>query len=387
MNDICWNSGTNPVKPLIGALTYIWDDDNGSILEADVVFYDGVQWSWSTDPENDELDIETFALHELGHVLGLGDVTNTTPVMYEKISLGERQRALETDDINGMKAIYGLVLTEPNSSETWNVGSSYDIEWTHVGVIGNVDIVLFRNYPSGKEDIAINTENDGSYPWTPTVPVSDNCRIRVQLHDDNWIFDYSDANFTIAGYDVTYPRGGEVWFIGGADRTITWNYLGVSGYVAIELNRDYPNPNAWETLTYSTPVGQGGSGSWTYHVDGTPSTNCRIKVRNTSPSTNYAISADDFTITTYEMGSNVAEITPNPFNSTTRIRFQIPDETRLSLIIYDIIGRKVAVLENGVFQAGEHEAVWDASNMASGIYFLQMKTGDFQDTKKLLLLK
>ena len=87
------------------------------------------------------------------------------------------------------------------------------------------------------------------------------------------------------------------------------------------------------------------------------------------------------------MGSNVAEITPNPFNSTTRIRFQFPDETRLSLIIYDIIGRKVAVLENGVFQAGEHEAVWDASNMASGIYFLQMKTGDFQDTKKLLLLK
>lgn len=386
VNDMCWNSGTNPVKPNSAACTRIWDDENGGIFQADVVFYDGIQWEWSTNPGSNEIDVESIALHELGHVLGLADVTNSVPVMYQFYYPGEIQRTLESDDVNGMKAIYGLVLTEPNGSETWNVGTSYGIEWTHDGVSGNVDIILFRDWHSGAEYIVQNTANDGSYNWTATVPVSDDCRIRVRLHDDIWIYDNSDANFTVAGYTVTYPTASGIQWHEGVSYTITWTSEGNPGNVDIFINRTYPSSN-WEALAYNES--NDGEFPWTVTIGGGATSTNRIRVENATTSSNCDISKNNFTIIENDglAGRFLSEINPNPFNSSTRIHYQIPAATRVTLTIYDVTGRRVTVLEDRNMDSGEHETIWDASNMPSGVYFLHMNTKDFQDTKKLLLLK
>ncbi len=78
---------------------------------------------------------------------------------------------------------------------------------------------------------------------------------------------------------------------------------------------------------------------------------------------------------------------PNPFNPTTLIKFDIPKIGFVSLKIFNILGVEVAVLENGIVQAGVHQKVFDASNLPSGVYFYKLGAGDFSETRKMTLIK
>ncbi|MBI5474184.1 MAG: T9SS type A sorting domain-containing protein [Ignavibacteriae bacterium] len=87
---------------------------------------------------------------------------------------------------------------------------------------------------------------------------------------------------------------------------------------------------------------------------------------------------------------------PNPFNPTTRIKFQIPPKESpqggtsfefVSLKIYDVLGREVATLVDGVMTAGEHEVQLNASNFASGVYTYRLTVGDNVATRKLIVAK
>jgi len=78
---------------------------------------------------------------------------------------------------------------------------------------------------------------------------------------------------------------------------------------------------------------------------------------------------------------------PNPFNPTTRIDYQLPMNSLVTLKVYDILGREVATLVNERENAGTHTVKFDAVNLASGVYFCRLQAGTFTDMKKLLLLK
>jgi hypothetical protein len=78
---------------------------------------------------------------------------------------------------------------------------------------------------------------------------------------------------------------------------------------------------------------------------------------------------------------------PNPFNPATRINFCIPDDKLVTLKIFDLLGREIAVLVNGKKQAGIHSVDWNAIGFPSGVYFYRLQAGSFTETKKLVLLK
>jgi hypothetical protein len=83
---------------------------------------------------------------------------------------------------------------------------------------------------------------------------------------------------------------------------------------------------------------------------------------------------------------------PNPFNQTTKIEFTLAKSGFVTLNIYDLLGRKVRALVSKYLSYGHKSVLWDGKNdsgkgMASGIYFYQLRIGDFSDTKKLVLLK
>ena len=78
---------------------------------------------------------------------------------------------------------------------------------------------------------------------------------------------------------------------------------------------------------------------------------------------------------------------PNPFNPRTNFRFEIPKESYTKLIVYDMIGREVGILVNEKLQPGKYEMEWDAGNYASGVYFYKFISGDYTDTKKMVLMK
>ena len=78
---------------------------------------------------------------------------------------------------------------------------------------------------------------------------------------------------------------------------------------------------------------------------------------------------------------------PNPFNPTTTIKYDLPNTSEVSLIIYDILGRKVKELVNTKQQAGRYEIQFNASNLASGVYIYQLIAEKFISSKKMILLR
>jgi hypothetical protein len=78
---------------------------------------------------------------------------------------------------------------------------------------------------------------------------------------------------------------------------------------------------------------------------------------------------------------------PNPFNSTTMFRFDIKEAGQVTLRIFDLMGREVATLVNDERSAGFHTISWDASDIATGIYFYRLEANGFTDVKKMLFLK
>ncbi|MEW6194867.1 MAG: CARDB domain-containing protein [Bacteroidota bacterium] len=78
---------------------------------------------------------------------------------------------------------------------------------------------------------------------------------------------------------------------------------------------------------------------------------------------------------------------PNPFNPTTSIYYEIPIRSFVSLKIYDLLGKEVAVLSNSEHEAGKYQVIFNASNLASGVYFYRLEAGSFNQTKKLILMK
>jgi hypothetical protein len=130
----------------------------------------------------------------------------------------------------------------------------------------------------------------------------------------------------------------------------------------------------------------------------------RFTAQDPDPGQVVEAALDDFTI--YDAGTGsvgspfvgaprfaleLAQNMPNPFATVTGIRFSIPKSGHAELSVFDIRGRRVAVLRDGILEAGPHEVVWDGKDftgrkVASGVYFSQLVTSDQIRTRKMIRL-
>ena len=78
---------------------------------------------------------------------------------------------------------------------------------------------------------------------------------------------------------------------------------------------------------------------------------------------------------------------PNPFNPNTFIKYQIPEFSLVTIIIYDMLGNEMATLVNKEKPAGRYKVEFNATGLPSGIYFYRMQVGSFIETKKMVLMK
>ncbi len=109
----------------------------------------------------------------------------------------------------------------------------------------------------------------------------------------------------------------------------------------------------------------------------------------------------NFTALPVEVSDDIYEIVnefnlyqnyPNPFNPITKLEYRIPSNvkgemSKVSLIVYDVLGREVATLVNKEQSAGSYEVQFDASNLTSGIYFYKLQSGSFVESRKMVLLR
>ncbi len=102
--------------------------------------------------------------------------------------------------------------------------------------------------------------------------------------------------------------------------------------------------------------------------------------------TGTATSVNDKNITPAKFALN--QNYPNPFNPSTKIQYNIPENSFVSLKVYNTIGKEVANLVNNVVPAGTHEVLFDASGLNSGVYFYTLRAGNnFVQTRKMILMK
>jgi hypothetical protein len=88
-------------------------------------------------------------------------------------------------------------------------------------------------------------------------------------------------------------------------------------------------------------------------------------------------------IASYSLSQNY----PNPFNPSTIIRYELPKAGKVTLKVYNIIGKEVATLVQGEQAAGTHSLVFNAEHLSSGVYFYTLNAGSYIQTRKMLLIK
>ena len=85
----------------------------------------------------------------------------------------------------------------------------------------------------------------------------------------------------------------------------------------------------------------------------------------------------------FSLGQNF----PNPFNPTTKINYSIPEQSYVTLKVFDVLGREVKTLVNKEQPVGNFEVEFNASDFTSGIYFYRIQAGEFVESKKMVLMK
>lgn len=78
---------------------------------------------------------------------------------------------------------------------------------------------------------------------------------------------------------------------------------------------------------------------------------------------------------------------PNPFNPTTTIAYELPQASQVTVSVYDMLGRQVSVVVDGLMEAGFHEVRFDASGLSSGLYHYRLKAGSFVETRSMVLIR
>jgi hypothetical protein len=86
-------------------------------------------------------------------------------------------------------------------------------------------------------------------------------------------------------------------------------------------------------------------------------------------------------------GFTLAQNFPNPFNPSTTIRYRLPVRSNVKLMVFNTLGQRVAILQNGEQDAGYYEVRFDARGLPSGVYFYRIMAGTFVETRRLILLR
>ena len=228
----------------------------------------------------------------------------------------------------------------------------------------------FVNIPSGLESanlrkvIFIN-ENDA-------LAVGN--QIILKSRDGGATFEYITTDTQVFLYSVAF-------------RNDTAYVVGKNNNVNGEIWRSVDQGESWVNIIDTTVINSSTS-SFLYStaidfkgyvwVSGSAS-----NIFTTMPEPPVSVGDDKYVIRNYRLDQNY----PNPFNPNTIISFELRRSDFVTLKVYDILGREIADLINGVKEAGVHQVTFDASNLTSGVYFYRLQSGNFMETKKMVLLR
>lgn len=201
-----------------------------------------------------------------------------------------------------------------------------------------------------------------------------------------------NINFVIYENNLIYAQTGNSTCPGSSTWVHKWVVRNmVNGASGEALNTGHWASGTTITKTWSTTVNNAwiytncDVGVFVYMLGSTLSYNCPVLQTKKESISTFPTGVENQT--TVPLKYNLAQNFPNPFNPYTNIHFSIPKDGNVSLKVYNILGNLVSTFSDGFMKAGEYNAEFDGSNLASGIYFYTLKSGDFSSTKKMILTK
>ncbi len=252
-------------------------------------------------------------------------------------------------------------------------GSSFDYQ---LGIV-NTSVPFFR---AGSTIIQATTMNISAGVWTHLAVTYGSGTIKFYK---NGVMGFTQATSPTLGSssnEMRIGRGGNDPCSGNLDEIRLWNVVRSDAEISSEMcNKWVPNnatglKGKWHfDSTYTDSVN-----GW----NGTPLGNVGFDTVTWCPLTGIQQTGTEVP-SKFALMQNY----PNPFNPSTTIKFAIPKEGYVEMKLYDILGKEVAVLVSDPFRAGIYSVEFDASRLASGVYFYKITVGDFTDTKKMVLLK
>lgn len=228
------------------------------------------------------------------------------------------------------------------------------------------------------------------------LPEGENVQVTITGEIRDTIYFVATDYIRVINPTMTSPNGGEI-LMAGAAHTITWTDPDGWDVTHADVFWTPDDVNWYEVATNV----QGTSVTWNSPVTITTSARVRVFVYDDSGMMGFDSSDAPFTMTNSVTGVDnpsipkvfgMAQNAPNPFNPKTVIRFDLPRDERVNLIIYDVKGRVVNTLVSEWKSAGSHEVTWTGIDNAgrrvsSGVYFYKIEAGSFRDTKSMLLVK
>lgn len=193
----------------------------------------------------------------------------------------------------------------------------------------------------------------------------------------------------VGTYSFTVDRSSGTKSTGGIDIATSGGTLGIGTSTGIKISSSEVVHSAkfstfpmTKTFTLTAPVTPG---PITLYCTGACGTNPPNWNNGTSFTINVVsgITPIGEVVNSYSLSQNF----PNPFNPTTTISFGIPKAGLVSISVYDITGKFITELVNGELSAGKYNTAWDASSLASGVYFYKIQAGDFVEMKRMTLIK
>jgi len=144
------------------------------------------------------------------------------------------------------------------------------------------------------------------------------------------------------------------------------------------------------------------TGNYTFDLDKIRGIGIEVFAQDTIHSDHGGIAQGEFILDNLELIGNLTSVSnteniperfilnqnyPNPFNPVTRITYTVPATSNISLVVYDVSGREIKTLVNGVETPGNYTVQFDGTDLSSGVYFYVISANNFIETKKLILLK
>jgi hypothetical protein len=253
-------------------------------------------------------------------------------------------------------------------------------------IIGREILDDFENLQSGKWNLGLwnytsQFEHNGEYSLTdsPDSTYTPNSERTATIIDDYDLSPFSKAVLRFYRRNTIHPT--DTFHLEITNDGVQWS----------SLKKVTNNNTSWvrEELSLNEFVGVGNN-------------DIKIRFRFKSDGTDQrdGVYIDDMEILTNDLTVGVSEQVaaipteyslhqnyPNPFNPSTTIKYAVPEESRITLSVFDILGREVETLVNEVKQPGNYQLHFNAFRLASGIYFYKLSAKGFTDIKKMMLIK